>query len=893
MNVLDAPPVIVNRSKIERPSLSGSWVRRPRIEARLDHTFERSLVVIVAPAGHGKTSTLVHWLRQQAIDAAWVTVDHRDADLTRFATHVALALEDVSPGISPALFTLLNAPDRLAPAELGEAFAERLYDLDHDVLLILDDLHEAESPSVPEFVSGLIFAAPRRLHTIICSRTRVPLPLSRLRTRGDVEELTGADLRFSVEETDQFLSMEAGESVDLARATNLRESVGGWPAAVRLVALSGEAAGTGQRAARDEGPVQFLRDYLGDEVLAGLPAGHRELLLMASLVDRFNLPLLQAMAAVRGGAVISRTEVEHLRALDLFREIPGLDETWFTYHPLFRDVLRSELQRSFEEPAIVSLRRDIAQWFAEAGLTREAIQHLIALGDIPAAAALIEERTVGAFAREDWTAVAAWLAQIPRAAVLQNLELLLASAWVAYLGGRITRIGEIQQVLGTSHMWDLATPGQRAEISLLTNEPDLNPLAMIDIAGDAMRQIAPNRRYRVGYAHLSLAMALTSAGRMEEALQQTTAFIERESAQIDAASIRGYFARTIVHWQAGRLARCERAAADQLQLAAMNGLPVVAGWGAIFLAGCALERGDLDGAARHASTVIANGERGHFMSLREAYFVQILIYEAWGMREEADRTLARIRELALELGSDYQVGIVDSFQARVALLRGDLTTAWRWLEISATDPIYSDLKSYEQPVLTRVKIFITQGNAGSLAEADRLLAPFLEFARSRHMALAVIEALAVQALLREKQGRVAEADRLLRESLDLAAPEAITQRYAYLGADLLPLLHRALTMRPRHSHDQAALAALERMLAAQKLSGITATTEPGIQINPLTEREHEVLHLLARRLTNNEIGEQLFISPITVKNHVAHICDKLEASGRRAAVQRAEALGLL
>jgi LuxR family maltose regulon positive regulatory protein len=894
MSVSDAlaPPVVVNRSKIVQPMLSGSWVSRPRVDARLDRAFDRALIVIAAPAGHGKTSTLVSWLQGQASDAAWVTVDRRDTDLTRFATHVALALNRIVPGVTPAFFGLLTAPDRLAPAELGEAFAERLYDLDRDALLVLDDFHEADAPAIASFVAGLVFSAPRRLHTIICSRVRIPLSLSRLRMTGDVEELTSADLRFSVEETRQLLSLEARRVVDPLQAARVHESVGGWPAAVRLVALSGQTATNDDPAGERQGPARFLRDYLGDEILAGLPDAHRDLLLMASLVDRFNVPLLQALSTARGGPSISRAEITHLRALDLFREIPGLDETWFAYHPLFRDILQGELQRNVEETEISVLRRVIAHWLAEAGLTGEAIHHLVALGDIPAAAALIEDRASAAFAREDWTSVASWLAHIPRDAVLQSLELLLASAWVAYLGGRIIRVGEFQQALRMDQMWDMATPGQRAEISLLTTEPDLDPLAMIDIAEDALLQISPSRRYRIGFAHLSLTMALTSAGRMEEALQRTSAFIERESGQIDAASIRGYFARTIVHWQAGRLVHCEQAAADQLQLAAMNGLPVVAGWAATFLAACAYERGDLDGAARHASMVIMHGEHAHFMAVREAYFIQVLTYEAQRLREEADRTLARIRELALAVASDYQVGIVDSFRARIALMRGDLVAATRWEEVTSGDALYSDFKSYEQPTLTRARIRIAQGSAGSLAEADSLLAGYVDFARSRSMKLALIESLAVSALLRNKQGRAVEAAELLREAVALAAPGSITLRLACLGPDLQPLVRRLLEQRAHHPHTRAVLNALDAIQALQKQGDMGARGQAAL-VSPLTERERDVMHLLAQRLTNNEIGAQLFISPITVKNHIAHICDKLDVSGRRAAVQRAEVLGLL
>src|SRR5262245_4507392 len=403
-----APPVTVSRSKIERPLLSGQWVRRPRLEARLDRALERSLVVIAAPAGHGKTSTLVSWLRLRDLDAAWVSVDERDADLTRFATHVAVALDRVVPGIEPALFPLLTVPDRLPPLDLGEAFGESLYDLDRDVVLVLDDFHAAGNGAVATFVFGLLHAAPRRLHMILSSRHKPPFSLSRLRTAGEVEELTGADLRFSPQETGELLRAETGEDVASELATNVHASVGGWPAAIRLIAISRGANGVGQQIAVTEHQEQLLLDYLGEEVLARLPFGQRDLLLRASLVERFNAPLLAALAVDQGGEPINRADIERLRALELFRELPGLDETWFAFHPLLRGVLRGELERSSDAAAIADLHRTAAGWFVAAGLTQEAVRHLLEAGDISAAASLIEIRVIDTFAREDWQSVAGW-----------------------------------------------------------------------------------------------------------------------------------------------------------------------------------------------------------------------------------------------------------------------------------------------------------------------------------------------------------------------------------------------------------------------------------------------------------------------------------------------------
>jgi LuxR family maltose regulon positive regulatory protein len=643
-----------------------------------------------------------------------------------------------------------------------------------------------------------------------------------------------------------------------------------------------------------EHPARLLREYLGEEVLARLPPTLRGLLLRASLVERFDARLLARLAAEQSSEPFSRADLERLRALELFREIPGLSETWFAYHPLFRAVLRDELERSTEPSEIGDLHRSIAQWFAGEGLTREAVHHLVEVDDIAAAATLIESRLSDAFAREDWRSVSVWLRRIPMEAILDSPELLLASAWVAYLSGRDGRLSEILETMRGPGIWHRATAAQQAEIALLTHNPETDPIGSVKVAEEAIARIPASKRYQYGYAHLTLGMVLTSAGREEEALARIAAFTERESARIDAASIRGYYARALVLRQTGRVARCAQTSADQLQLAAMNGLPVAAGWGALLLGAMARERGKLAEASRYVGTVIADADRVHFICLREAFFVQILAYEAQGLRRESARAVARLRELAIASETAHQLALVESFLARTALMRGDLATAKRWLDSSQPTALHEDFKAVEQSHLTRVKILIAVGTPVAVNEAERLLARFVGFARSRYMMFALLEGLAVEALLHETRGDHDDATRLLRESLEMAAPEGVVQRYADLGAALAPVLRRLLAERTPHPHARAVLDTLEAMLAAQPAATYTQNAAGREDLaTPLTHRELEVVRLLALRLTNNEIGEELFISPITVKHHVAHISDKLGVSGRRAAVTRASELGLI
>jgi LuxR family transcriptional regulator, maltose regulon positive regulatory protein len=890
-----ASPVAISRSKVERPTLSGQWVRRLQIETRLDRALARSLTVVTAPAGHGKTSTIVSWLDLRDIDAAWVTVDRRDAELTRFAAHVAVALDRVAPGIEAGLFSLLTAPDRLAPADLGDAFGEALYDLPRDVVLVLDDVHAVANGVVADFLVGLLRAAPRRLHTILSSRGKAPFPLSRLRTLGDVEELTGADLRFSIQETGDLVRLESGHAVKPGVAARLQASVGGWPAAIRLIAISrgaSQAELLAEPISHDQ--EHLLLEYLGEEVLAQLRPAQREALLRASLVERFNAPLLGALAAAAGGEPLDHADIAQLRGLELFREIPGLSEVWFAYHVVFRAILRQELERLTGNDGIAGVHRLIARWFADAGLTREAIKHLVEAGDHAAAASLIESRLNDTFAREDWKSLAAWLQLIPMDAILQRPELLLASGWVAYLSGRDGRIAEVLQIMRDPAMQERVSAAQRAEIALLADWP-VDDAAAIAAAETAIAHIPAVKRYRYGYAHLALGMALTSAGRTDEALSRLATFTDRESARIDAAAIRGYFGRVVVLWQAARLVQCQQTAADLLQLAQNNRLVVSAGWGAVFLGVVAHELGDLAQATRHFETVIAGADQFHFMGVRDAFFAQALIYLAQGRQDEADRAIARLRELVIATETHRQLETVDAFAARLALIRGELVTAQRWLASSSPALRHDDLKSLEHPQLTRIKVLITVDTGNALAEADGLLAEYLHEARATHMMLALLEGLAVQALLLDARGDRAAATQCLRESLDMAAPEGIVQRYAYLGPALAPLLRQLLSERPAHPHAGPVLGALEAVLATRptRASSLPTLRPESLPQTPLTERESQVLRCLARRLTNDEIGQELFISPITVKNHIAHISEKFGVSGRRAAVAHASHLGIL
>lgn len=878
-------PVPLQRAKLTPPVIRAELLPRPALLARLDEALTVRLTVVQAPAGHGKTSTLVTWLQQRQQAAAWVTVDANDVHLTRFAQHVALALEAQAPGVAADLLSLLTRPDAPGARQVGEAFGEALYDVETDLLLVLDDLHLASGPDATAFLEGLLAAAPNRLHVLAATRHQLPLPLARPRMAGDLCELTSQEMQFTPHETELLLQKAAVAGVTPHVAAALHTAVGGWPAAVHLLGAGlPQASGAALDAASQVAGPPLLA-YLTEAVLSPMSVTTRDALLAIALPDQFSPALLRYVAEARGAA-ISDGDMARLRELDLFREMPGHTETTFAFHPLFREAFRALLTRR-PDAEVAELHRAIARWFADHGQAGEAVVHLVAAGDAHGAAALVASRAIDAFDREDWQAVASWLAQIPEPEILASTELLLSAAWVAYLAGRTGKLGARLARLRDMREMPETTASQRAEIDVLTiaavEHFETDPERTEARITQAIAGIEPKRRYRLGFAHLILAMALSAAGREREALQMLSEFTARESARGDAASIRGYFGRCLVLWQMAARGQCARTAADMLQLAETHHLPITGGWAHVLLGHAAFEQGRLDDATASYQQVIDRAFQLHSGCVREAFAGQILAYQSQGQDARALAALERYRVIVREAEHPEPLEFVESLAARLAVIRGALDVAAAWAAVASPSFALAGIRAVEHPVLTKAKVLIATG--GDLAEAEALVAKYLHRAQAVRHRLAQMEGLAVEALLREAQGRQTEATAALRRSLVIAAPEGMTQRYLLLGVGLAPVLRRLRGDAYVGRHAQRLLLDLRP----------APRPAPAPRLEPpplLTPRDRDVLHCLGLRLTNSEIAEALGISPITAKNYVARLCAKLGVSNRRDAVAVARAQGL-
>src|SRR5215475_4979749 len=402
------------------------FVPRPRLLARLAQGVDRGLTVVCTPAGFGKTTLLGDWARRSRRPAAWLSLDAGDNDPARFWRYVAAALGRARPGIDAPVVALLRGPLRPPLEAVATAVINELTTVPGkgEVVLVLDDYHLIEAPPVHESVAFLLDRLPPGLRVVLSSRADPPLPLARLRARGQLAELRAADLRFTVAETAAFLREVTGLDLPAASVAALQDRTEGWAAGVQLAALS---------LRRHPDPVRFIEtfagrnryvlDYLTGEVLAGQPEQVLRFLLETSVLERLCGPLCDAVTGRTG----SQQMLEELDRANLF--VVPLDEErrWWRYHHLFADLLRARLER--ERPAALpGLHHAAAAWHEKNGFADEAVRHAAAAGETGWAAQLVELHVETLLRRSEGATLERWLAVLPAESVRARPRLCLAQA---------------------------------------------------------------------------------------------------------------------------------------------------------------------------------------------------------------------------------------------------------------------------------------------------------------------------------------------------------------------------------------------------------------------------------------------------------------------------------
>jgi LuxR family maltose regulon positive regulatory protein len=911
-------------TKLYMPRLRRSLVARPRLSGRLSRGSDARLTLISAPAGFGKTTLLTAWLATAAAQdrsAAWLSLDESDRRPAMFWTYVITALQTAVPGVGAGVLPLLQSAQPPIEAVLTVVLNE-LSAVGHDIDLVLDDYHLVDGPDIRSGMAFLLDHLPPQLHLVISSRADPQLPLARLRARGELVEVRAADLRFTPDEVAAYLNDVIGLDIAPQDIAALEERTEGWIAALQLAALSMQGrSDIGGFIAGFAGDDRYIVDYLVEEVLQRQPEQVRTFLLRTCVLERLSGPLCDAVTGEPGGKAM----LEALDRANLF--LVPLDDGrhWYRYHHLFADMLRAHL---FDErpDEITDLHRRAGQWYDQHGQPVPAVRHALAAGDPELAADLVELAMPALQRGRQEATIRGWLDVIPDEVV--RMRPVLAIGFVGALMSSNEFEGIEERLRDVERWLEPATrdrPGSqadagmvvvdKAELIRLPGAIEMYRAALALIRGDLPAthrhaQLAIDRAagedhvVRAGASALS-GLAFWARGDLEAAHRAYSVCVEGLERAGHISDVLGCsITLADIRITQGRLGDAVRTYEQALRLASREAGPALRGTADMHvgMSQIACERGDLHAATQHLLRSQELGERTGLPQNPYRWRVAMAGIEV--ARGDLGGALGLLDEAQRVYLGDFAPNVrpIPALRARVLAAQGRVDEALDWARearLSAHDnPSY--LREFEHITLARVLLARyaadgteNEGAKNSVDEVAGLLQRLLSAAEAGGRVGNVIEILVLQALTQRTGDAAPGALAPLERALTLAEPEDYVRVFVGEGSPMATLLKAVAGRRVGWGY-------VQRLLRRFPDAGdeANAPAKPTVArhqdlVEPLSERELDVLRLLATDLDGPAIARRLIVSLKTMRTHTKSIYAKLGVNNRRAAVRRAEDLNLL
>ena len=889
------------------------------------------------PSGNGKSNP--------AAKFAWVSLDEQDNDPVRFWSYVVAALDKIQTGVGTNAMALLHAPQSPPIQEILTTLINALADILHPVTLVLDDYHVVEQTAIHDAFAFMLDHLPPQLHLIIISRTDPPLSLTRFRVRNQLTELRDHDLRFTPIEAATFLNQIMGLNLSGDDVVALEARTEGWIAGLQLAAISMQG--------RDDvhgfveaftGSHRYVLDYLAEEVLSRQPEPIREFLLKTSILERLHGPLCDAVVGKSAhgdqdliaelqspltnlqlptSELQGQTLLEYLEQAHLF--IIPLDDQrrWYRYHHLFADVLREQLRQTVDEASINKLHLQASLWYAQNDFTLEAINHALAANNVDRSVALIEQNSVKMLTYGEATTVFNWLGHLPQAVVRTRPRLSLSLAWANLILDYFDQIepalqdaerglAELQANLSRQQTFSEADlRGMRGEAGairamILANQGKLEEA--ISLSEQALVQLPPDEMIGRSILKANLGGGYAELGELSkatEALSDAIELAQKSNNLIIVLSASNNLAE--IQLNQGRLSEAFAIHQNARQFIETSGFgqgqpghpSFLAGRTYLGLAEILREQNKLEAALTHLNNGIELSQQGANLMgvMNVSQIIRARIQQALGNLDDALKTIQKAGEMASPQASIYHW--VQAVQARLWLAQGNVSAAGQWAKRS--DLLLNDeLKYMDMPgeFATLIRVYVAQER---FDEALALLNWMEEIEHRLDRKGRLLELSLLQALTFQAKGEPEQSVRPLQIILPVAEAGGYARLFLDEGPPINTLLRRLLTA-DIGSH-KAYVQGLLQAYAAEQNQQPAPSPSPSIPtftasaaaslIEPLSDREIEVLGLIAEGLSNQEIANRLVIAEGTVKKHIHNIFGKLDVRRRTQVVLRARELGLL
>ena len=902
---------LVLATKLYIPLPRPKVVLRPRLTARLNQGLDHKLILISAPAGFGKTTLVSEWVstltpgpspsgRGEGVRVAWLSLDEGDKDPTRFLAYLVAALQTIEPNIGAGLLAVLQSPQPPPIESILTTLLNEVALIPDKFVLAIDDYHVIDAKpvdtatSVDDALAFLLEHMPPRMHLVIATREDPNLPLARYRVRGQMTELRAADLRFTPAEAANFFNQVMGLYLSEEDIAALETRTEGWIAGLQLAALALQGLSSIQGQPDTAGFIQsftgshrFVLDYLVEEVLQQQSESVQAFLLRTSILDRICGPLCEVVLgepSLSGGEML-----EYLERLNLFIVPLDNERRWYRYHHLFAELLRHRLQQN-PPPlsshrlggSVAELHIRASEWYENNGLEIEAFQHAVAANDVERAARLIEGKGMPLQFRGALSPVLNWLRSLPATELDAR-----PSLWVMYASA-LSMVGQLAEVEPKLQAAEAALQGAEpddrtrnlighiAAIRALLAAAQYQPEEIIAQSRRALEYLHPDNLpvrtatiWKIGIAYQLQGDRLAAGQAYSEAIAISQA---SGNLIINIAATSGL---GTVQESENQLHLADKTYQRVLQLAGESLQPATCD-AYLGLARIAYEWNDLEAAQRHGQKSLLLARQ--FQTIDRAVAGELFLARlklAQGDPAGATTLLAQAGQSARQHNFTHRLPEIAAAQVLVLLQQGDLAAA-------------APLAQTHNLPISLARVHLAQGNPSG---ALRLLEPLRRQAEAKGWQDERLKLSVLQAIAHQAHDQTDSAVELLGEALRLAERGGFIRIFLDEGIAMAHLLSNAAFRRTMPVYVNMLLAAF--IAEEQNSKAEFGLPFAQILIEPLSQRELEVLQLIALGLSNREISQRLFLAPDTVKGHNRRIFDKLQVQRRTEAVARAHELGLL
>ena len=899
------------RTKFNIPPASKVWVRRERLHKLLNEGLQEGhlLTLICAPTGYGKTTLASQWLHayqgEKSYPVAsprqfvWLTLDQGDNDLARFIRYLVADLQQIHSTLGQGVSGALQNVRSTAPHVLATILINELSVLVDPITVILEDYHAINFPSIQDFMSYFIDHQPQTVHLVIITRSDPALPLARLRARGQLTEIRQGDLALTAEEATEFIFQNLGQELPRELLQILLARTEGWVAGLRLAALAmRQTENIPEFIQAFSGGHDFIADYLTGEVLEQQDEVTKGFLLQTSILKQISASLCEAVTGLpEAGQVLEKLVNDNifLVSLDYHGE-------WYRYHALFADLLRKRSQQSNKED-LAKLHNRAGHWYARNMMLEQAVEHFLAGEDYDAAAKMIGENAERILMHGQTATFLHWLEAFPVDQLCAQPVLVVYQGVAMMLLGKIPEnaLSLLQEISSSAEKFR----GEADTLQALSCVMKGNALEAIRLSENALQQLPEERGFLRILAADSLAMAYALRGDLNSAVQAFTKVVEAaQKAGNVIMRLIGLSNLAGLHYQQGHLHQAWDEyqqvldiSKEQLGGCSQPMSRVFLGMGEL-----AREWNDLEGARKYLSEAAEMFKQFVDIGLTMADLSLARVYLSQGEWDKVQTILEDARQhSSASKSTAIDDNLTELMQARLWITQGELDLAEQWARrrglvdkplgdfVALADRNATAFELIQGEYLTLVRLFLAQKESGKALD-------ILDVVRShnekRTQTRRVIEVLVLQAIAYQQQGADEPAMQAFTEALTLAEPEGYMRTFLDEGQPVAKLLYQAIASRHSFAYARNLLVAFNKQEFPSPATVMKVGVDNGV-VEPLSERELEVLGLIAEGLSNKEIGKRLHISLSTVKGHTTNIYGKLGVKSRTQAARYAQSLGLV